>query len=61
MRTIKRVLMKRDSMSEEEAENLIQDAKKQLEEYLDDEDFYSAENICKEFFGLEPDYLMELI
>lgn len=53
--------MKRDSMSEEEAENLIQDAKKQLEEYLDDEDFYSAENICKEFFGLEPDYLIELI
>jgi len=61
MGAIKNVLMKRDNMSEKEAENLIQDAKEQLEEYLEFDDICSAENICEEFFGLELDYIDELI
>lgn len=58
---IKQVLMKRDGMSEEEAENLIKEAKSVLQDYLLDGDITSAEEICAEYFGLEPDYLMELI
>ena len=61
MKSIKQILMERDEMSEEEAEDLIEEAKEALLEYLDDGDIFSAENICEEFFGLEPDYLDELM
>lgn len=59
--TIKMVLMRRDGMSRVEAEELISEARDQLQEYLEDGDLEAAENICEEFFGLEPDYLMELL
>jgi len=61
MKSIKEVLMERDGLSEVEAEELILEARDALEVYLEDGDFFLADNICEEFFGLEPDYLMELI
>lgn len=61
MDTIKQVLMRRDGMSSVEAQELISEARVQLMEYLDEGDLEGAENICEEFFGLEPDYLMELL
>ena len=59
--SIKEVLIRRDNMSPEDAEELIEAAKDALRYYLDDGDIESAENICEEFFGLEPDYLDELM
>jgi hypothetical protein len=51
--------MKRDGMSEEEADILIEDARQDLLERCDTgEDCY---DICQEYFGLEPDYLEELL
>ena len=61
MSKIKKVLMKRDGMSSEEADNLIDEAKEALQNYLDEGDSFGAEHVCEEFFGLEPDYLDELI
>lgn len=61
METIKEVLIKRDNMSACEAENLIDEAKDQFHRYLEEGDECSAEDICAEFFGLEPDYIDELI
>ena len=61
METIKMVLMRRDGMTSVEAEELISEAMDQLQEYLAEGDIDAAENICEEFFGLEPDYLMELL
>ena len=61
MSRIKKVLMKRDGMTSEEADNLIDEAKEALQNYLDGGDSFGAENVCEEFFGLEPDYLYELI
>jgi hypothetical protein len=61
METIKEILMRRDGATEVEADELIQQAKDQMNEYLEDGDEDLAYNICQEFFGLEPDYLMELI
>ena len=61
METIKQVLMRRDGMSRIEAEELISEARNQLQEYLEDGDLEGAENICEEFFGLEPDFLVELL
>ena len=61
MDTIKQVLMRRDKLTAEEADEQIEEAKEALEEYLKTGDFMAAEDICQEFFGLEPDYLMELM
>ena len=57
--SIKQVLMRRDEMSEEEAEDLIAEAREDLFQRLDDgEEPY---DICFDWFGLEPDYLDELL
>ena len=61
MKTIKQVLMRRDGMTDIEADELISEAKEQLQEYLANGDIEAADNICEEFFGLEPDYIMELL
>lgn len=61
MESIKEILMRRDGMSEVDANELIEEAREAMYEYLDDDDMESAEDICMEYFGLEPDYLMELM
>jgi len=60
MSEIKKILMKRDGMSEAETDDLIEQAVEDLNARLLEGD-PSAEDICAEYFGLEPDYLMELI
>ena len=59
--TIKQVLMRRDKMSAEDANDLITGAKEELFMYLEQGDFCAAEDVCGDWFGLEPDYLDELI
>ena len=57
--TIKEILMRRDGMSAEDADDLIMQAYQELHDRLAvGED---ADDICEEYFGLEPDYLMELL
>lgn len=61
--TIKQVLMRRDRMTDEAAEELIQAAREELYDRLafgEDASELDSE-ICMEFFGLEPDYIMELL
>ncbi len=59
--TIKDILIRRDGMTEQEALELIGQAETALEEYLLQEDLDGAECICQEYFGLEADYLEELL
>ena len=59
MKTIKKVLIERDDMTEIEADKLIKDAKEDLHERLAQGEM--PEGICEEWFGLEPDYLDELL
>ena len=59
--TIKQVLMRRDGMDANAADELIEEASEQLQEYLAEDDYERAFYVCEEFFGLEPDYVMELI
>ena len=61
METIKDILIHRDDMTPKDAHNLILEAKKQLAAYLSDGELDLAENICAEFFNLEPDYIFELL
>jgi len=57
--SIKSVLMKRDDLTSAEADNLIKDARDDLHERLSAGEM--PEDICAEWFGLEPDYVMELL
>lgn len=61
METIREVLKRRDGMSDTAIDELIRCAKDALQEYLEEGDIESAEDVCGEFFGLEPDYLVELM
>lgn len=51
--------MSRDKMSAEEAEELIREAKADLKQRIEEGEL--PEDICEEWFGLEPDYLFELL
>ena len=57
--SIKSVLMRRDGLTAEEADDLIADAKAELSELLADGE--QPYDFCQDWFGLEPDYLMELL
>lgn len=59
MNAIKKALMERDGMTEAQAEAAIKTARDDLNDRLAlGED---AHDICEEHFGLEPDYLLDLI
>lgn len=59
--TIKDILIRRDGMTEEDAQELIDAAREELREAVDNGDIWRADDICAEYFGLEPDYLDELL
>ena len=61
MSSLKKVLMERDNLTAEQADEQIAEAREALNDYLESGDLSSAEDVCEEFFGLEPDYLMDLI
>lgn len=61
MENIKQILIRRDSMTEGEADSLIAEAKEQFDNYIANGELDYAENICQEYFGLEPDYVMEFM
>jgi hypothetical protein len=58
-KSLKEVLMQRDSMTEEEAIKLIIEAKEEFYRMLEDGE--DPSDICEIFFGLEPDYLDDFI
>lgn len=53
--SIKQILMQRDGMSSDDADDLIEEAKEAIH---DGED---PEEVLSEFFGLEPDYIFDLL
>ena len=59
MKTIKQVLITRDNLTEDEAIELIADAKEDLNTRLEAGEL--PFDICAEWFGLEEDYLEELM
>ena len=52
---IVRILMRRDGMERDEAEDLLRDARAAVEEGEDPED------VLADWFGLEPDYVFDLL
>lgn len=61
MKSIKETIMKRDDIEAHEADELILQAREELEPHIRNGDLEACEMIVMDYFGLEPDYLMELI
>ena len=59
MQSIVKVLMERDGLTEKEAKDQFNECKDEMNERLANGEM--PYDICEEFFGLEPDYLDELI
>jgi len=59
MTELKKVLMQRDGMSDLEAEEAIASARAELNHRLSNEE--DCEDICQDLFGLEPDYIFDLM
>ena len=59
--SLKQVLMVRDEITSAQADQLISEAREELVSLLEEGNMEEAENICYDYFGLEPDYLIELI
>ena len=51
--------MQRDGLSEKEAEQQINEGRKELLKRLENDDFIGAFDTC-DMYGLEPDYLEDL-
>lgn len=58
-KTIKEILIKRDGLSPDEADKLIDQTKDDFYERLSTGEM--PYDICMEWFGLEPDYTEELM
>lgn len=61
LETIKEILMRRDSMTESEALSLIQEAREELFYRLEQGDPVDDVDFMKDWFSLEPDYIIDLI
>ncbi len=59
--SLQEVLIERDGLTQEQADQAVQAARKQLNQLVEEGDIYSAYEICADKFGLEPDYLEDLM
>jgi len=53
--------MERDGLTQKEAIDSYNEGLSALNEYLEAGDISSAHDVCEEFWGLEPDYLDDMI
>ncbi len=61
MSELKKVLMERDGLSDREADTEIAIARQELLDRLERGEMMDAMEICEDMFGLEPDYLEDLM
>ena len=56
-----RILMERDGMTEKEACDLMSEVREMMDEAIAEGDYSEAESIFEEEFGLEPDYIFDIL
>lgn len=61
MDSITEVLMRRDGLSEEDAKREVEDFKADIEDSIMSGDLEDIEDALMNDFGLEPDYLMDIL
>jgi len=59
MELIQSILIKRDGMTSKEADDAVDECRDELMARLENGEM--PFDICEEYFGLEPDYLMQLV
>ena len=57
MKEIIKILMRRDDISEVEAENLIEECMEEMNDAIMRGNYQECEDILASYLGLEPDYL----
>lgn len=57
MKKIIKILMRRDGISEVEAENLIEECMEEMNDAIMRGNYQECEDILASYLGLEPDYL----
>ena len=57
MKEIIKILMRRDGISEIEAENLIEECMEEINDAIMRGNYQECEDILASYLGLEPDYL----
>ena len=62
-KAVKQILIKRDDLTPEEADDVIADFQADLNALLDEDpgSLFDAEGLVADYFGLEPDYLMDFL
>lgn len=61
-KSLKHTIMERDGIDEDEADDRIEKAISELDEVLEEGgDSFEAERVIEDHFGLEPDYLDDLL
>jgi|APSaa5957512622_1039677.scaffolds.fasta_scaffold321058_1 hypothetical protein len=61
MDDLKTTIMRTENLTSSEADEMITRARAELYLRLEDSSEGSAYDICEDWFGLEPDYVMDLI
>ncbi len=61
MQSLKQTIMRRDNLSASEADEQIKAARRELNQLLSYGEEEAASEVCATHFGLEPDYLMDLM
>lgn len=61
MKDTVRVLMQRDGMSREEAEEMVNNAKRELNAMIEEGEYDEVEDMLLCDFGLEMDYIFDFI
>ena len=60
---VKKILMERDGLSECDADDVISNFKEDFDALISSEDasLSEAEDLLSDYFGLEPDYIMDFL
>lgn len=61
MNEIVEILMRRDGISQLEAENLVEECKEEMEQAIARGRYFEAEDILASYLALEPDYIFDIL
>ena len=61
MGRIVKILMRRDGLTEEEAKKEVKDFMESIEDSIQNSDLEEIEDALMSWFGLEPDYVFDVI
>lgn len=61
MNRVVKIIMERDNLTQEEAQETVDLCKEEIHNAIEDGRWYEVEDIVADYLGLEPDYIMDLL